>query len=386
MKAFFADFRSKLAFKVLFFSIKFYITLLSYSSFTGAMPVSKIQEIKNRKKEHLELCATDAVAFKTKSAGFDRYDFIHSATTEVDIQEISFAAKFLKKPTDYPFIISCMTGGTDHADNINLQLAETAKSLNIPLGIGSMRFALATTQFDNVFKSIRSASGNVPLLANIGAAQIIEMKKNFDPLKRLADVLESDAFIVHLNPLQELLQHNGQADMRGLMAAVKQFVKEIHIPVIVKEVGSGISLKDAKRLLDAGVKGIDVAGSGGTSWSGVEILRNGDGKNSEFWDWGMPTTYCIRETAKLKKNRKFVLIGSGGINSAFDAAKALALGADHIASARTILQTLQKDGIEGTIALIKGWFDIIRKIMYLTGCDSLDKFDERVLIKKEDFV
>ena len=348
--------------------------------------MSKIQEIKNRKKEHLELCATDAVAFKTKSAGFDRYDFIHSATTEVDVKEISFVSRFLKKRTDYPFIISCMTGGTDNADNINLQLAETAKALNIPLGIGSMRFAIATTQYDNAFKSIRKASGDIPLLANIGVAQIIEMKKNFDPLKRLAGVLESDAFIVHLNPLQELLQHNGQADMHGLMAAVKQFVKEIGIPVIIKEVGSGISLKDAKKLLEAGVKGIDVAGAGGTSWSGVEILRNGDGKNSEFWDWGMPTTYCIREIAGLKKNRKFVLIGSGGINSAFDAAKALALGADHIASARIILQTLQKDGIEGTISLITGWFDIIRKIMYLTGCDSLSKFNDRVLIKKENFV
>lgn len=348
--------------------------------------MSKIQEIKNRKKEHLELCATDAVAFKTKSAGFDHYDFLHCATTEVDIKEITFESKFLKKRTAYPFIISCMTGGTDNADNINLQLAETAHTLNISLGIGSMRFAIATTQYDDSFKSIRKAAGNVPLLANIGAAQIIEMRKNFDPLKRLAGVLESDAFIVHLNPLQELLQHNGQADMRGLMAAVKQFVKEIRIPVIIKEVGSGISLKDAKRLLDAGVKGIDAAGAGGTSWGGVEILRNADGKNAEFWDWGMPTTYCIREIARLKKDRKFILIGSGGINSAFDAAKALALGADHIASARIILQTLQKSGIEGTISLITGWFDIIRKIMYLTGCDSLDKFNDRVLIKKENFV
>lgn len=348
--------------------------------------MSKIQEIETRKKEHLELCATDDVAFKTKSTGFDQYDFLHSATTEVDLKKISFKSKFLKKPVDYPFIISCMTGGTDSANNINLQLAETAKTLNIPLGIGSMRFALATDKYDHIFKNIRKASGNVPLLANIGAAQIIEMKKNFDGLKRLADVLESEAFIVHLNPLQELLQHKGQADMRGLMSAIKMFVKEIRIPVIIKEVGSGISFKDAKKLLDAGVKGIDVAGAGGTSWGGVEILRNGDGKHAEFWDWGMPTSYCIKEVAKLKKNRKFVLIGSGGINSAFDAAKALALGADHIASARIILQTLQTGGVEGTISLITEWFDIIKKIMYLTGCDSPGKFNERVLIKKEDFV
>jgi isopentenyl-diphosphate delta-isomerase len=347
--------------------------------------VSKIQEIENRKKEHLELCATDAVAFKTKSAGFEKYDFLHCATTEVGLKKISLKSEFFKKTIDIPFIISCMTGGTDDANNINLQLAETAKTLNIPLGLGSMRFALATTRHDNVFKNIRKASGNVPLLANIGAAQIIEMKKNFDALKRLADIIESDAFVVHLNPLQELLQRDGQADMHGLLSAIKQFVKEIHVPVIIKEVGSGISHRDAKKLLDAGVKGIDVAGAGGTSWGGVEILRNGDGKNSEFWDWGIPTSYSIKEIAKLKRNRKFILIGSGGINSAFDAAKALALGADYIASARTILQTLQSKGSDGTIALITDWFDIIKKIMYLTGCDSLKKFNAPVLIKKENF-
>jgi len=360
--------------------------LLSYSSFIGITTVSKIQEIENRKKEHLELCGTDAVAFKTKTAGFDRYDFIHRATTEADINKISFASTFFKKKINYPFIISCMTGGTDAANNINAQLAETARTLNIPLGVGSLRFALDTKRHDAALKNIRKTAGTVPLLANIGGAQIIEMIKNFDELKRIAGVLESDAFIVHLNPLQELLQRDGQPDMRGLIKAIGRFVKEIKIPVIVKEVGSGISKKDAEKLLDAGVKGIDVAGAGGTSWGGVEILRNGDGINAEFWDWGMPTTYCIREIAKLKKNRKFILIGSGGVNSAFDAAKALALGADHVASARILLQVLQTKGIDGTISFIKEWFDIIKKIMYLTGCDSLDKFNAHVLIKKEDFV
>ena len=346
--------------------------------------MSKIQEIKERKKEHLDLCETDAVAFKKKSNGFDAYDFIHCAVTEVNPEKISFDTKFFRKKVSYPFIISCMTGGVDEANNINDKLAEVAKALNIPLGIGSMRFALNTTEFDSVLQNIRKRAGNVPIIGNIGAAQVIEYTSNPDPLIRLAEIIEADAFVVHLNPLQELLQKNGEPDMTGLIKAIGKFVKAIKIPVIVKEVGSGISHRSAKQLLKTGVKGIDVAGAGGTSWGGVEILRNKDGKNTEFWDWGLPTSYCIKEVSRLKKEHSFMLIGSGGINTAFDAAKALALGADYVASARTILQVLQKEGIDKTILHVTGWFETIKKIMYLTGSNSLHKFNKQVLIKKED--
>jgi isopentenyl-diphosphate delta-isomerase len=275
-----------------------------------------------------------------------------------------------------------MTGGTPGAENINAQLAIAANSLNIPLGVGSQRQALENRDYHNTYKIIRKNAPTVPILGNIGAAQIAGMN-SFDSVNFLADLIEADAMVIHVNPLQELIQKNGQPQFSGLLKKIKSMVKQIKIPVIVKEVGAGISAKAAGKLLDCGVKGIDVAGGGGTSWSGVEILRNQNGKYAEFWDWGLPTSYCIRTVAELKNKYDFILIGSGGINSSMEAAKALALGSDITASARKILQTLDNTGSEGVGKLVRDWFDIIRKIMFLTGSATLKDFKKNKLLLKD---
>ncbi|MGB5288760.1 MAG: alpha-hydroxy-acid oxidizing protein [Ignavibacteriaceae bacterium] len=199
----------------------------------------------------------------------------------------------------------------------------------------------------------------------------------------LIDLIQANAFVIHCNPLQELLQPEGSPIFTGFLKSLKRLVKEIEIPVIVKEVGSGISVKASKKLLDIGVKGIDVAGAGGTSWAAIEMLRNKSQKDDYFWNWGLPTSFCLRENLKLKKNYKFTLIGSGGINSAVDAAKALALGADFVASARIILKELDANGIDGVKTLVTSWFETIKKIMFLTGSKSLKDFKKNKLIRKE---
>ena len=163
------------------------------------------EKIAVRKKEHLELCSTDEVAFKSKMNGFQRYDFLHNAATEVKLDEINFQKKFFNKKVNFPFIISCMTGGFDEADNINLQLAEAASSLNIPLGIGSQRYALGNNEHYDKLKEIRKKAASIPVLGNIGAAQVAKgiSMKNF---KLLIELVEADAMVIHLNPLQELIQ------------------------------------------------------------------------------------------------------------------------------------------------------------------------------------
>lgn len=344
----------------------------------------QIDDIISRKKEHLELCKTDEVKFKEKTSGFEQFDFVHTALTEVKIDKIDFSKKFFSKNVSYPFLISCMTGGTVEGENINLQLAEVAAELNIPLGLGSLRFALGTNNFDDHFKQIRNAAGRIPLLGNIGGAQIIKMK-SFKPLFFLLDKVEADVLVVHLNPLQELLQKNGEANFSGIRRSIEKLVKQTDVPIIVKEVGSGISKKSAQILLELGVKGIDVAGAGGTSWAGVEILRNKQSKENPFWDWGLPTTYCIRTVAELKKKNKFMLIGSGGINTSFEVAIALALGADFTASARVILQTLVKEGQAGVKELINNWFEDVKRIMFLTDSQNLRSFGKEKLILKKDY-
>ena len=341
-----------------------------------------IDPTSKRKKEHLELSLTADVAFKNKSNGFEYYEFIHDATTEVELDKIYFKTKFFKKKINYPFIISCMTGGTEEAENINAQLAIVAEELKIPIGVGSQRQAIENKNFRNTYDIIRKNAKTVPVLGNLGAAELVKLK-SFTSVKMMVDLIKADAFVIHLNPLQELLQPEGTPCFSGLLKSLKRLVEEIDIPVIVKEIGAGISGKASKALLETGVKGIDVAGAGGTSWAAIEMLRNKSMTNDYFWDWGLPTSFCLKENLKLKKKYKFLLIGSGGINSAIDAAKAFALGADYVASARTILKELNSTGSEGVTNMITNWFETIKKIMFLTGSKSLKDLRKNKLLRRE---
>lgn len=340
-----------------------------------------VNETSKRKKEHIQLCLTDKVAFRSKSNGLEKYDFIHNAITEVDIQKISFKTKLYTKSIDYPFLISCMTGGTLEAEDINFRLSTIAQELKIPIGVGSQRQALEDYKFHNSYKIIRKNAKDVPVLGNIGAAQLIKSNK-LSEIISLIDMLQADAMVIHLNPLQELLQKEGEPIFSGLLRKLEKLVKKSPVPIIAKEVGSGISKDVAEKLLNIGVKGVDVAGSGGTSWAGVEILRS---KSEEsLWDWGLPTSYCIRTIYPLKKNYNFILIGSGGINSANDLAVAFALGSDIVASARIILQTLMNKDEQAVKELILSWFDYLKKIMFLTGSKNLTELKKSKLIKKEE--
>ena len=340
-----------------------------------------ITETSKRKKEHIELCLSDEVSFRSRTNGFDKYDFIHNAITEVDISKISFQTKFFSKNINYPFLISCMTGGTEEAESINQKLAVVAENLKIPIGVGSQRQALENKDFHKSYKIIRRSAKNVPVLGNIGAAQLVQ-SKNISDILSLIDMLEADAFVVHLNPLQELLQDKGEPYFCGLLKKLADLVSKAEVPIIVKEVGSGISKEAAIKLLDIGVNGIDVAGAGGTSWAGVEIIRSKS--NRDFWDWGLPSSFCLREIYPLKKKYKFTLIGSGGINTAHDLAVAFALGSDVVASARIILQTLMKNDEDSVKKLIVNWFEYLKKVMFLTGSKNLNQLKKNKLIKKKE--
>lgn len=340
-----------------------------------------INDTSTRKKEHIQLCLTDKVGFRSKTNGFEKYDFIHDALTEVDISKLSFQTKLFSKKINYPFLISCMTGGTEEAENINQRLAVIAEELKIPIGVGSQRQALENQDNHYSYKVIRKTARSVPVFGNIGAAQLVQ-SKNLTEILSLIDMLEADAFVVHLNPLQELLQPEGEPNFVGLLKKIEKLILKSKVPVIVKEVGSGISKDTAKRLLDIGVNGIDVAGAGGTSWAGVEIIRSKSDK--DFWDWGLPTSYCLKEIYPLKKKYKFTLVGSGGINSANDLALAFAFGADLVASARIILQTLMKNGDDAVTKLIINWFEYLKKIMFLTGSENLTELKNGKIIKKEE--
>lgn len=341
-------------------------------------------EITKRKNDHIEICSTGNAEFKQKTAGFEYYDFKHFAITELCFERIDISKNFLNKTISAPFIISCMTGGSNESKNINYELAKVAEYLKIPIGSGSQRALIEDTSKLNSFSVLREAAPSVPVLANIGAAQVAQGIKQSD-LHLILDSLEADALVIHVNPLQELVQKNGEPNFKGLLNNIERIVRTIKVPVIVKEVGSGISLEAAERLLEIGVKGIDVAGAGGTSWSAVEYIRNNEDNDQYFWDWGLPTTFCIKEISKLKEKYDFMLISSGGIKSPLDAAKSLALGADLTASAGMFFRTLINDGPEKLIKLIENWMITLKKVMYLTNAENLTELNKEKLIKVHDF-
>jgi isopentenyl-diphosphate delta-isomerase len=323
----------------------------------------------SRKKEHVELTLSRNVGFRAKGNGLGQLEFIHNALPELDLAHIDISTEFLGRKVSFPFMISSMTGGYREALQINRRLAEVCEEFGIAIGVGSQRQALEDTRFHRTFSIVREVAPSVPVVGNIGAAEVASLT-TCDGMKNLAALVKADGFAVHLNPLQEFLQPEGNPRFRGVLDGIRLLVRELPIPVIVKEVGAGLSAGVIGRLLEAGVRHIDVAGAGGTSWAGVEILRRRSEKERAlpFWDWGIPTATAVREAAALKgRPHSFVLIASGGIASGLEAAKCIALGADMTASARPMLRALASGGPRGLRSILESWIFQLRGAMFLTG-------------------
>ncbi len=335
----------------------------------------------SRKRQHVELTLSEDVRFRLKRTGLDRFEFLHNALPELDLDEVDTTIKFLGRHLRLPIMISCMTGGYQDALKINRDLAEICEEETIAMGVGSQRQALENSAFHQTFKVVREVAPNIPIIGNIGAAEVANIR-DVAPLKRLAEMIRADAFAVHLNPLQEFLQPEGSPNFRGVLEGIQQLVNNLGIPIIVKEIGAGISGGVAKRLLDVGVRIIDVAGAGGTSWAGVESLRRKEKELSLFWDWGIPTAESIQQIAKLKEtNPTLTIIGSGGITNGMEAAKSLALGADLVASARPFLTTLVQKKKTGLREFIHEWEETIRGAMFLTGSRNIDALQNARLVE-----
>ncbi len=326
----------------------------------------------SRKKQHVDLTLTRNVSFKAKTAGLEHLEFVHNALPELNLSDIDTSTKFLDRTLALPFMVSCMTGGYAEALAINRQIAEVCQDAQIAMGVGSQRQAMEDSRYHRTFSVVREAAPSIPIVGNLGGAEVARMTDT-ESAKRLVDLINADAFTVHLNPLQELLQPEGNTNFRGILHGIARLVKDLPVPVIVKEIGAGISADVARRLLDVGVRYIDIAGSGGTSWAGVESYRADDQQfAARFWDWGIPTATAIRNAAPLKSHyARFTLIASGGIASGLDAAKCIALGADLAASARPMLKALHQKKQRGLSDLVDSWKRELRSVMFLTGSATI---------------
>ncbi|MCU0424599.1 MAG: type 2 isopentenyl-diphosphate Delta-isomerase [Candidatus Kapabacteria bacterium] len=341
----------------------------------------KPHQTSSRKQEHVELCVHNRVSFRTKTSGFDAVTLRHNALPELDLTDVSTETRFLNKVISQPLMISCMTGGYADAERINRELAEVCAECNIPMGVGSQRQALEKSDFHESFRVVRKAAPTIPITANIGGAEVAKPSVR-EQLRRIVDMIEADALTIHLNPLQELLQPEGSPRFRSVLVGIEEVCKTIGVPVIAKEVGAGLDADVMLRLFNVGVQILDVAGAGGTSWAGVEILRSTgaapeDAYKDVFWDWGLTTVECLEAASNLRQQhddfrRDAVVIASGGVSSGLDVAKALALGANMAAAARPFLQKQMEEGQKALADMIRGWQFQLRGAMFLTGNASVE--------------
>jgi len=326
--------------------------------------------ISARKDDHIRINLEENVQSGI-STGLEKYSFEHNALPEIDFEDIDTSQFIFGKRINAPILISSMTGGADLATRINTVLAAAAQHSNIALGLGSQRAALELPELQKTFK-IRQVAPNILLFANVGAVQLNYEKNYVDFCQRAIDMVGADALYLHLNPLQEALQPEGDVHFAGLLKKIEKVTHTLSVPVLIKEVGWGISAKVAEMLVQVGVAGIDVAGAGGTSWSQVEMFRMNDIHKahvaSAFKNWGIPTAESLVRVKRTVPNA--LIFASGGINNGVDIAKCIALGANMVGMAGPFLKAAlvsEEETIETITELIMG----LKISMFATGAKDL---------------
>jgi len=319
-----------------------------------------------RKADHIRVNLEQDVAGKGPGNGFDEYRFLNRALPGIDLAEVNTATELFDHKLEAPFLISCMTGGTEEARAINQRLAAVAQENGFAMGLGSARALLEDAALLDTF-AVRSEAPDVLLFANLGAVQL-NKGYGVDDCRKLLDLLQADALVLHLNAIQEAVQPDGDTNFRGLLAKIAALCKRLNAPVIVKEVGWGIAADTVRDLFDAGVAAVDVAGSGGTSWSEVEKHRIAEPWRARvagaFSEWGIATAECLREARAAEPDA--VLIASGGIRNGIDAVKAIALGADAVGIAGPFLRAAAT-GEEAANDLARELREVLRIAMFAIG-------------------
>jgi isopentenyl-diphosphate delta-isomerase len=325
--------------------------------------------IAGRKREHIQIVLDDPVAAGV-STGFERYRLVHCALPDLDLAAVDTSVTILGKTLRAPILISGMTGGVEHAAEINRRLATAAQATGIAMGVGSQRIAIEHPDRAQWFQ-VRQYAPDILLLANLGAVQL-NYSYDVDHCRRAVEMIGADALALHLNPLQEAVQAGGDINWSGLLRKIERVCTALEVPVVVKEVGWGISGKTARQLAEAGVAAIDVGGAGGTSWSEVERHRAPTERlrmvAAAFADWGIPTAESVLMVRAAVPN--VPVIASGGLRTGVDAAKAIALGADLAGFAAPMLRAAAVTE-EAVHDLLAASIDQLRISMFAVGAGDL---------------
>jgi len=341
--------------------------------------MTKVAPIDQRKSDHIKINLEQDVR-SALTTGLENYRFIHEALPELDLNRIDTSLSLFGKKLHSPILISSMTGGTEEAGEINQRLAEAAQEAGIAMGVGSQRAALEHPEQTPTFSIARKVAPNILLFANLGAVQL-NYGYGIDQCQRAVDMIEADALILHLNPVQEAVQDAGDTNFAGLAKKIEDVCRKIKVPIIAKEVGWGFSDKTAKLLANCGVSAIDVAGAGGTSWSQVEMHRAPDDFTRQlaatFVGWGIPTAESILNVKKAVPD--MTVFASGGIKDGLDIAKCIALGATLGGMAGQFLKAAAVS-TEKVLEMLKLSKRQIEVAMFASGVSSLDSLNIEKLI------
>lgn len=329
-----------------------------------------INTTSKRKIEHLKLCAESHVEARNISAGFEDVTLIHRALPELNMNELDLSEEFLGKQLQAPFLIASITGGHPDTVAVNAALAGAAEEVGVGIGVGSQRAAIDDPSQEESFRVVRDEAPHAFIYGNVGAAQLREY--GVERIEKLIEMIDADAIAIHLNFLQEAIQPEGDKDASGCLDMIAEICSLVGVPVIVKETGAGISREDAILLKKAGVSAIDVGGTGGTSWAGVEVYRARERKDRSsenlgelFWDFGIPTAASI-----IESRVSLPIIATGGVRTGLDIAKSLALGASVASAALPFVEPAFK-GKEAVLEVLLRMLSELRTAMFLCGCSSV---------------
>ncbi len=340
------------------------------------------KKTEERKDDHIDICLKEKVQARQVATGFEEIHLLHKALPEINLEEVNLTGRIFGHKFEAPLIVEAITGGTRDGSRINMVIAKAVEELGLGMGIGSQRAALEDPAAEPTYTVTRKEAPNAFIMANIGAAQIAK-GYGIKEAAKAVEMLEADALAIHLNPLQEAIQPEGETTFANVAPAIESIVKKLDVPVIVKETGCGISASQARKLEALGVAGIDIAGAGGTSWAAVEYHRARRRRDEArqrlgevFWDWGIPTAASLIEATQVLH---IPVIASGGLRSGLDLAKALALGASLTGVAFPMLAPATQGAAE-TIKTLKLLLDELKTAMFLVGAESVQKLRRAPLI------
>lgn len=337
--------------------------------------------IESRKKDHIDICLNKDVQFDKFSAGFEKYHFIHQALPEINFNEINLETEILGKKVSAPIFVSSMTGGLEQGKTINTNLAKACQKLNIPMGMGSQRIIIEKPQAVFSFM-IRDVAPDILLFGNVGAVQL---NYGFDEkeLNYLVESIGANALFLHLNPLQEAIQPEGDTNFTNLIEKITNISDVFKYPIFIKETGCGISEDLAEKLSKTNISGIDVSGGGGTSWALIEGFRAKNPMQARlgevFRNWGIPTAESLIHVKNKASNK--TIFASGGIRSGIDIAKAIVLGADAVGIAQPLLASAIESNEAVELKLME-YIEELKITMFCLGVKSINELkNSKHLIK-----